>query len=104
MSFRHFLTLVPLAPAVFGATYNLADSITGPQFLTKFSLQAIPDPTHGRVNYVDAATASAQNLTFASADHFIARADFNAVLSASGPGRNSFRLQSNALYGNGVQM
>ncbi|THV05084.1 laminarinase [Dendrothele bispora CBS 962.96] len=104
ISVRRLSTFLLLIPAVFGATYNVVDSFIGPDFLNKFSLQAIADPTHGRVNYVDTATATAQNLTFASADHFVARADSTTVLSASGPGRNSFRLQSNSLYGNGVQI
>ncbi|KAG6826862.1 hypothetical protein H0H92_014120 [Tricholoma furcatifolium] len=40
-------------------------------------------------NYVDAATAKSENLTFASENHFILRADYKKVLKASGPGRDS---------------
>jgi hypothetical protein len=49
-------------------------------------------------NYVDKATAQAQNLTFASSDTFILRADYKTTLSPSGPGRNSVRLLSNNQY------
>ncbi|KAG6809636.1 hypothetical protein H0H92_015450 [Tricholoma furcatifolium] len=83
---------------VLGAVYNLADSHQGSGFLKAFSYQAIPDPTNGRVNYVDAATAASENLTFSSGNTFILRADYTQVLSASGPGRDSVRLQSNEQY------
>ena len=53
-------------------------------------------------NYVDQGTALAQNLTYASGDTLILRADDTTVLSASDPGRNSVRLQSNNVYSNHV--
>ena len=55
-------------------------------------------------NYVNAATAASLNLTYASGDTFILRADSTTVLSASGPGRNSVRIQSNKAYTNSVMM
>lgn len=55
-------------------------------------------------NYVNAATASSQNLTFSSADHFVVRADFKNVLNPSGPGRNSVRLQSNKRFTTSVSV
>jgi hypothetical protein len=48
--------------------------------------------------YVNEATARSQNLTFASDNTFIMRADARTVLSASGPGRNSVRLRSKNVY------
>lgn len=45
-------------------------------------------------SYVDQATAIAQNLTFTSSDTIVMRADYKTVLSPSGPGRNSVRIQS----------
>ena len=53
-------------------------------------------------NYVDQDTALADNLTYASGDTFIIRADHKTVLSSSGPGRNSVRIQSNKQYYNHV--
>lgn len=47
---------------------------------------------------MDMATAQSQNLSFASDDTFIMRADSTTVLSASGPGRNSVRIKSNKTY------
>lgn len=55
-------------------------------------------------NYVDSTTAMQQNLTFASSDHFILRADSKTILSASGPGRNSIRLRSNKQYTTSVMV
>lgn len=43
---------------------------------------------------MDQATAQNLNLTYASDDTFILRADDTTVLDPSGPGRNSFRIQS----------
>ncbi|KAG6828594.1 hypothetical protein H0H92_007335 [Tricholoma furcatifolium] len=99
-----FLVASLLLTGVRGAVYNLADSHQGTGFLKSFSYQAIPDPTNGRVNYVDAATAASQNLTYASGDHFVLRADYTQVLSASGPGRNSVRLMSNKQYSTSATM
>jgi hypothetical protein len=42
-------SIVHLSAVVFGATYNIADSIVGSGFNSRFSYQAISDPTHGRV-------------------------------------------------------
>ena len=44
---------------------------------------------------MDQATALAKNLTYANGNTFIIRADHTTVLSASGPGRDSVRIQSN---------
>jgi len=87
-----------IAPLVLGASYTQSDSLTGTGFLESFSYQAIPDPTNGRVNYVDATTAAENNLTYASGNHFVLRADSGSVLNPNGPGRNSVRIQSNEQY------
>ncbi|KAF8998184.1 hypothetical protein BDZ89DRAFT_970108, partial [Hymenopellis radicata] len=88
-----FLLATIVSPVV-GVRYALTDSYVGSGFLSGFSYEAISDPTNGRVNYVNAATAAAQNLTFASSSSFIMRADHTSVLSAPGPGRNSVRLNT----------
>ncbi|KZS90843.1 2 beta-glucanase [Sistotremastrum niveocremeum HHB9708] len=90
------------ASLVAANTYSLESNIVGQQFLSSFSFNTFADPTHGRVNYVDQPTAQAQNLTFASGNTFIMRADFTSTLNPSGPGRNSVRIQSNAQVENGV--
>ncbi|KAK0466920.1 endo-beta-glucanase [Desarmillaria tabescens] len=103
-----FFTAVALVSSlvspVFGATYQQTDSFVGSQFYSGFSNQAISDPTNGRVNYVDVSTSKSRNLTYASDNTFILRADDTTVLSASGPGRNSVRLMSNKQYGTNTVM
>ncbi|KAG8909551.1 hypothetical protein FRC00_009893 [Tulasnella sp. 408] len=99
-----FLATLFAAQGTLAATYNILDTFIGPSFLTGFDHQAIADPTHGRVNYVNQATALAQNLTYTSSDTLILRADYKTVLSSSGPGRNSVRIQSKKAYGNGVSV
>lgn len=93
------LALASLVKLAFtGATYSLSDEIIGAGFYDKFNFEAIPDPTHGRVNYVDRQTAQDLKLTVATSDSFILRADDTTVLSPTGPGRNSVRIRSNAAY------
>lgn len=92
------LCLFTLTIPVLSATYSLSDNVVGSGFNSFFSYQAISDPTHGRVNYVDKGTAQSKNLTYASGNTFILRADHTTTLSASGPGRDSVRLQSNKQY------
>ena len=120
-AFVKLFLLAHLIVSALAATYTQSDSIQGSGFLSAFTVQAISDPTHGRVyvfravqrprvyffidrNYVDSTTAMQQNLTFASNDHFILRADSKTVLSTSGPGRNSVRLQSNQQYTTSVMV
>jgi hypothetical protein len=102
------------------ASYGLADNIVGNSFYNAFSFEAIADPTHGRVyvrsidslfyltylsrNYVDKATALANNYTYASSDAFILRADYKKTLNSSTPGRDSVRLLSNRQYSQHVAM
>jgi len=92
------LAILATLPSIFAASYNLADSYVGSNFFSTWSWQAIADPTHGRVNYVDLGTAQSKNLSYASGSTFIMRADHTTTLSASGPGRNSIRIQSNKQY------
>ncbi|TFK63709.1 nucleophile-disabled Lam16a mutant holds Laminariheptaose in A cyclical conformation [Pluteus cervinus] len=85
-------------PGALGATYKRTDNIVGNGFYDAFEFQAIKDPTHGRVNYVDQATARAQNLSFASADTFIMRADSSKTLQSNGAGRDSVRIRSKKTF------
>ena len=94
-------------------TYSLADTIIGEDFYSSFEWQTIPDPTKGRVyvnqnkvlsclfsdrNYVDQKTSKSANLTFASSDSFVLRADHTTVLKPSGPGRDSVRIRTVKTY------
>ncbi|KAH7920553.1 glycoside hydrolase family 16 protein [Leucogyrophana mollusca] len=84
--------------ALGGATYSRTENLVGQSFLNAFTWQAIADPTNGRVNYVTEATAQADGLVSVTSNSVTLRADSTTTLSASGPGRNSFRIQSSATY------
>ncbi|KAF9567184.1 2 beta-glucanase [Agrocybe pediades] len=103
-SFRSLVALAYLSAFTMAAKYSQTDSITGSGFLNAFTVEAMSDPTHGRVNYVSASTAKSQNLTYASGNTFIMRADYKTTLSSSGPGRNSVRMQSNNQYTTAVMV
>ena len=63
-SSRALLLLATLVVPTLGATYNLVDTYQGAGFLSGFTHQAIADPTHGRVNYLDLDASMAANLTY----------------------------------------
>ncbi|GLB34452.1 putative glycoside hydrolase family 16 protein [Lyophyllum shimeji] len=92
------LAVLFLAGPALAASYQLSDSIVGRAFYDAFDFQAIDDPTHGRVNYVDRSTAQNRNLTYAAGDTFIMRADFTKTLDPDGPGRDSVRIRSKNVY------
>lgn len=100
MRFSTFIALTALfIPAcAYGAIYSLSDEVYGPGFYSFFEWEAIEDPTHGRVTYVDKPTSIHQNLTYATSDTFILRTDFKTVLDPNGPGRNSVRIRSKKTY------
>lgn len=97
-----------------GHTYSKLVDITGPAFYDEFSFYNGADPTHGRVfaslfhcllacsdqscllsTYIDQQVAQQYNLTYATDDAFILRADYSTYLEPSDPGRRSFRIVSN---------
>ncbi|KAF6758432.1 glycoside hydrolase family 16 protein [Ephemerocybe angulata] len=93
------LTLIAYYTAAVGAlTYSLSETIIGPAFYDKFIWRSGQDPSHGRVNYTSKDVSQKLNLTFATPDTFILRADYKTVLDPAGPGRNSVRIRSNASY------
>ncbi|KAF5311079.1 hypothetical protein D9619_007882 [Psilocybe cf. subviscida] len=102
--FSQVMFLASLSALVMGASYSRTDSYSGSGLLSNFDVESISDPTHGRVNYVDASTAASKNLTFASGDTFILRADYKTTLSSSGPGRNSVRIQSKKQFTTSVMI
>ncbi|KAG8722106.1 hypothetical protein FRC09_006809 [Ceratobasidium sp. 395] len=96
---HHHRTLPGLTPP----NWYLSDSYQGKDFLESFTFEAMPDPTHGRVNYVDMKTAIAHNLTQCTRQgSFIMRTDSTTVLDPNGPGRESIRLQSKKQWTNGL--
>ncbi|KAF5350119.1 hypothetical protein D9756_009217 [Leucocoprinus leucothites] len=83
-----------------GATYTISDNVVGSKFFDFFEFEAIPDPTNGRVNYVNETVARSQHLAYAQGPHgsFTLRADSKTVLDPNGPGRNSWRIKSKKTY------
>ncbi|TFY60536.1 hypothetical protein EVJ58_g5085 [Rhodofomes roseus] len=84
--------------SVLAGPYSIAQTNIGSDFFNNFQWENISDPTNGRVEYVTQATAQAENLTYATSDTFVLRADSTTTLSADGPGRKSNRIKSNAQY------
>jgi len=58
----------PLLSATDATIYGLTKSTTGAGFFQDFNFQAILDPTHGRVQYVNASTAVQDDLAWVSQD------------------------------------
>ncbi|KAF7329566.1 Glycoside hydrolase family 16 protein [Mycena kentingensis (nom. inval.)] len=85
--------------SAFGASYTRTQNVVGTGFYSAFTFEAVADPSHGRVHYVNVSTTQAQNLSFATASTFILRADAHTVIDdASTVGRASVRMRTNATY------
>jgi hypothetical protein len=100
MHFTNVLSIsaLALASTAMAEVWTLKDTFVGPSFLTEFTHETIDDPTHGRVDYVDQATALANNLTFTTPDTIIMRADNKKVVDPAARGRQSVRIKSNKAY------
>ncbi|KZV88443.1 hypothetical protein EXIGLDRAFT_175817 [Exidia glandulosa HHB12029] len=85
----------PPAPA---GKYNVQDKWIGDGFYGGFDFNTFDDPTHGRVNYVDQATAQSQNLSYTGPDSFVMRADSVNNVDPASRGRNSVRITSKNFY------
>ncbi|KAI0066078.1 hypothetical protein BV25DRAFT_1912879 [Artomyces pyxidatus] len=84
------------------ANFFLKDIFVGHDFLDGWTWQTIDDPTHGRVNYVDQPTALQANLSYATGEKFVMRADDWSTVPASARGRDSIRIVSNDAYEDAV--
>ncbi|CAI6337774.1 unnamed protein product [Periconia digitata] len=80
------------------AAFSLIDSYDASNWLSKFDVQRIADPTHGFVNYVDQGTATSQGLIRTQNNQVYMGVDTSTVLNPSGVGRNSVRIQSKTAY------
>ncbi|KAJ3572976.1 hypothetical protein NP233_g2731 [Leucocoprinus birnbaumii] len=106
-TYRNMKPTIPLLfssilATVNAGTYSLSDTVLPSSFLDFFNFEAIPDPTHGRVNYVGKGAAVSQGLVKQSGSNFIIRADSTNKLDPDGPGRDSVRLSSKNTYNNHV--
>ncbi|KAH8119293.1 2 beta-glucans in both donor and acceptor sites of Gh16 Laminarinase 16a [Phellopilus nigrolimitatus] len=95
------LQILLFVPAGF-CQFNLQDNFVGKSFLSGWNWETMNDPTHGRVNYVSQATALQKNLTYASDDTFVMKADSSSQVAASARGRNSVRITSKNKYTDSV--
>ncbi|KAE9401830.1 glycoside hydrolase family 16 protein [Gymnopus androsaceus JB14] len=110
LSLFELLTSLLFPLLVKAAVYKEIECYIGQDFLDpeKFTFFSDSDPTHGRVNYVNATVAKEANLAFVSdsgwgpGSTFIARADYTTVLDPDGPGRNSVRMSSNQFFNSSV--
>ncbi|KDQ07526.1 glycoside hydrolase family 16 protein [Botryobasidium botryosum FD-172 SS1] len=96
------VALVLGSTEVLAGSFKISDTFIGSSFLTGFKHEAIGDPTHGRVNYVDQATATRLNLTYTNSNTLVIRSDYTTKLNSGGAGRNSVRLLSNKQWGTSV--
>ncbi|KAH0832128.1 family 16 glycosyl hydrolase [Lanmaoa asiatica] len=87
-----------------GHTYSKSVDVTGAGFYDEFRFDNSADPTHGRVTYVDQQVAQEYNLTYATDDIFIVRADYSTYLMPSDPGRKSVRIISYRQFSTFVAM
>ncbi|KAL5523597.1 hypothetical protein ACEPAG_7770 [Sanghuangporus baumii] len=82
-------------------TYQLRDNFVGRSFLSGFNWETY-DPSGGYVNYLDQATSLQKNLTYASDDKFVIRADSTNVVPQGARGRDSNRIVSHKTYADSV--
>ena len=102
------MALAALAlPQAASAAYTLNTTMAGDCFLNHFSFFNQTDPTSGFVQYVDQNEALAAPL-IELRDHTLANnsvyigVDTSTVLSPTGPGRKSIRLQGTQLFTHGL--
>ncbi|KAI0675187.1 concanavalin A-like lectin/glucanase domain-containing protein [Trametes maxima] len=95
-------SLVSLLMPPVRANFVLTDEFIGRDFLQSWEWTTIDDPTHGRVNYLSMLDSLNENLTYASDDKFIMRADFQKVVPPTARGRDSVRISSYRAYDESV--
>ncbi|KAJ4366620.1 hypothetical protein N0V95_000121 [Ascochyta clinopodiicola] len=83
----------------FNATaYGLIDTYDGTNWLNMFDVQAIADPTHGFVEYVNTQQAQQLGLLRTQGSQVYMGVDTTSVLSPTGSGRKSVRVHSKRAY------
>ncbi|EJD01317.1 glycoside hydrolase family 16 protein [Fomitiporia mediterranea MF3/22] len=86
------------SPIQSSSTFVLKHNIVGDDFYKYFIWDTFDDPTQGRVNYVDQATARKRNLASATASSFIMKVDDTNIAPKNSRGRDSNRIRSNETY------
>jgi len=80
------------------AAYSLIETYDASNWISKFNVQAIPDPTHGFVEYVNAQQAHQLGLLKTQNNQVYMGVDTSSYLDPNGSGRKSVRLQSKTAY------
>ena len=83
------------------AAYTLTDDYSADKFFSMNTFFTDDDPTKGSVNYVNQAQAQSLGLISSDNNKVVMRLDSTTPV-ATGRGRNSIRVQSNKVYGNGL--
>ncbi|EJD01318.1 uncharacterized protein FOMMEDRAFT_169462 [Fomitiporia mediterranea MF3/22] len=86
------------------SAFMLKHNIVGNDFFKEFEWDASDDPTHGRVNYVDKATAIKRKLASATANSFIMKVDDTNIVPKNTRGRDSNRIRSYESYTDSVHV
>ncbi|KAH6650002.1 concanavalin A-like lectin/glucanase domain-containing protein [Chaetomium tenue] len=81
------------------AAYNIVDNFDASNFFTEFDFFTAPDPTHGFVQYVDAATASRDGLAGYADGGVYLGVDYTNTTTT---GRPSVRVTSKKAYTKGL--
>jgi hypothetical protein len=87
------------SPSLQNQQYSLTDDYNPSVFFDMFNFEAVADPTHGFVEYVDQATARSMGLISTNQGYAQFGADHSNVAPS---GRSSIRLQSKAVYTHGL--
>ncbi|KAL5119538.1 hypothetical protein ACEQ8H_002603 [Pleosporales sp. CAS-2024a] len=80
------------------SVYGLIDSYDSSNWLSKFDVQDISDPTHGFVDYVNAQDAQKLGLLKMQNGQVYMGVDTSSSMNPNGAGRKSVRVQSKATY------
>ncbi|KAL4807938.1 concanavalin A-like lectin/glucanase domain-containing protein [Aspergillus unguis] len=86
-----------------GTKYSLHESWEAERILEKFSFYDQADPTNGFVTYVNQSYAEDSGLVkVTDSGSLYMGVDYETVLTADGPGRDSVRIESNEYYDQGL--
>ncbi|RDW91925.1 hypothetical protein BP5796_01319 [Coleophoma crateriformis] len=88
---------------VVSSTYGLTEVYEGANFFDNFDFLTAADPTHGFVNYVSQADATALGLISTSSSFgAYMGVDYTSTLTTAGVGRNSVRITSKSNFTHGL--
>jgi hypothetical protein len=78
--------------------YSQTHDWRGDKWFSEWNHWGYPDPTHGRVEYVNVDTARSMNLSYTNGDTFFMRTDASSVLDGGSAGRKAVRIETNEAF------